>query len=150
MRESNKPTNNLTFALIILVRNTINYASSSAHKFYLFSARLIQGEYRTADEAVAALKACFKLNSVQTRALLSPLAPPDVVEAGVAYVRSHTDELYRADGRDIRLEESSWLGAGLLIPSDGFSAEVGCFNNNDRRLVPDTILNEMFNGASAI
>ncbi|KAJ8732197.1 hypothetical protein PYW08_014927 [Mythimna loreyi] len=90
------------------------------------AARLIQGEYRTADEAVAALKACFKLNSVQTRALLTPLASPDVVEAGVAYVRTHTDELYRADGREIRLEESSWLGAGLLIPSDGFSAEVVC------------------------
>ncbi|XP_063890588.1 afadin isoform X2 [Helicoverpa armigera] len=90
------------------------------------AARLIQGEYRTPDEAVGALKACFKLNSVQTRALLTPLAPPDVVEAGVAYVRAHTDELYRADGRDIRLEEAEWLGAGLLIPSDGFSAEVVC------------------------
>lgn len=92
----------------------------------VISARLIQGEYRTAEEVVAALKACFKLNSVQTRALLTPLAPPDVVEAGVAYVRTHTDELYRADGREIRLEESEWLGAGLLIPSDGFSAEVVC------------------------
>nr|XP_049703133.1 afadin isoform X3 [Helicoverpa armigera] len=90
------------------------------------AARLIQGEYRTPDEAVGALKACFKLNSVQTRALLTPLAPPDVVEAGVSYVRAHTDELYRADGRDIRLEEAEWLGAGLLIPSDGFSAEVVC------------------------
>ncbi|CAB3243951.1 unnamed protein product [Arctia plantaginis] len=90
------------------------------------AARLIQGEYRTEEDVCAALKACFKLNSVQARALLAPLAPPDVVEAGVAYVRTHTDELYRADGREIRLEESSWLGAGLLIPSDGFSAEVVC------------------------
>lgn len=89
-------------------------------------ARLIQGEYRTAEEVVGALKACFKLNSVQARALLAPLVSEPVLEAGVGYVRAHTDELYRADGRDIRLDEPAWLGAALLIPSDGFSAEVVC------------------------
>ncbi|XP_026729442.1 afadin isoform X4 [Trichoplusia ni] len=90
------------------------------------AARLIQGEYRTAEEVVGALKACFKLNSVQARALLAPLVSEPVLEAGVGYVRAHTDELYRADGRDIRLDEPAWLGAALLIPSDGFSAEVVC------------------------
>lgn len=49
------------------------------------------------------------MNSVQARALLAPLAPPDVVEAGVAYVRSHTDELYRADGREVYLQLLSSL-----------------------------------------
>ncbi|CAK1553482.1 unnamed protein product [Leptosia nina] len=88
------------------------------------AARLIQGEYRTADDVRAALAACFKLNSVQVRALLTPLLPPDLVEAAVAHARALADELYRADGREIRLEESEWLGAALLIPGDGFSAEV--------------------------
>ncbi|CAF4775852.1 unnamed protein product [Pieris macdunnoughi] len=88
------------------------------------AARLIQGEYRTAEEVRAALAACFKLNSVQVRALLSPLLPPDLVEAAVAHARALADELYRADGREIELEESEWLGTALLIPGDGFSAEV--------------------------
>ncbi|GBP92246.1 Afadin [Eumeta japonica] len=88
------------------------------------AARLIQGEYRTADEARAALATCFKLNSAQVRALLAPLVPADVVEAAAAHARALADELYRADGREITLEESEWLGVGLLIPGDGFSAEV--------------------------
>ncbi|XP_045513951.1 afadin isoform X3 [Pieris brassicae] len=88
------------------------------------AARLIQGEYRTAEEVRAALAACFKLNSVQVRALLSPLLPPELVEAAVAHARALADELYRADGREIELEESEWLGTALLIPGDGFSAEV--------------------------
>ncbi|XP_072940435.1 uncharacterized protein cno isoform X4 [Epargyreus clarus] len=88
------------------------------------AARLIQGEYRTAEEARAALEGCCKLNSVQVRALLAPLAAPDALDAAVAHTRASTDELYRADGREIRLEESMWLGAALLIPGDGFSAEV--------------------------
>lgn len=75
---------------------------------------------------MGALKSCFKLNSVQARALLAPLAPAELVEAGVRHVRAHTDELVRADGRDVRLDEPAWLGAALLIPSDGFSAEVVC------------------------
>ncbi|CAH2075120.1 unnamed protein product, partial [Iphiclides podalirius] len=88
------------------------------------AARLIQGEYRTAEEVRAALSACVKLNSVQVRALLAPIAPPELVEAAVAHARALADELYRADGREIRAEESRWLGAALLIPGDGFSAEV--------------------------
>ncbi|XP_047986370.1 uncharacterized protein LOC125226430 [Leguminivora glycinivorella] len=88
------------------------------------AARLISGTYRTAEEVRAALAACFKLNSVQVRALLTPLAPPDVVDAAAHHARALADELCRADGREITLEESSWLGVGLLIPGDGFSAEV--------------------------
>ncbi|XP_053603121.1 afadin isoform X2 [Plodia interpunctella] len=88
------------------------------------AARLIQGSYRTAEEARAALSACFKLNSVQVRALLSATSSADVVQAAVAHARALADELCRADGREIRLEESTWLGAALLIPGDGFSAEV--------------------------
>ncbi|KAL0840571.1 hypothetical protein ABMA28_015785 [Loxostege sticticalis] len=88
------------------------------------AARLIQGTYRTAEEVRAALSACFKLNSVQVRALLTPLAAPEIVEAAVAHARALSDELHRSDGREIRLEESVWLGTGLLIPGDGFSAEV--------------------------
>ncbi|XP_041976702.1 uncharacterized protein LOC121731364 [Aricia agestis] len=88
------------------------------------AARLIQGTYRTAEEACAAVSSCFKLNSVQVRALLSPLLPPDILEPAVAHARANADELSRADGREIALEESGWLGAGLLVPDNGFSAEV--------------------------
>lgn len=69
----------------------------------MFAARLIQGEYRTAEEVRAALAACFKLNSVQVRALLANVAPPEVVEAAVAHARALADELYRADGREVPL-----------------------------------------------
>ncbi|KAJ2939621.1 hypothetical protein O0L34_g14338 [Tuta absoluta] len=88
------------------------------------AARLIQGEYRTAEEARAALAACFKLNSVQVHALLAPLLAPDVLDAAVQHARALADELCRADGRQIVVEESSWLGTALLVPGDGFSAEV--------------------------
>ncbi|CAH0727900.1 unnamed protein product, partial [Brenthis ino] len=88
------------------------------------AARLISGTYRTAEEVCGALGACFKLNSVQVRALLAPLLPPDLVDAAAAHARARADELYRADGREITLEESVWLGAALLIPGDGFSPEV--------------------------
>ncbi|XP_050342446.1 afadin isoform X2 [Nymphalis io] len=88
------------------------------------AARLIAGSYRSAEEVCGALGACFKLNSVQVRALLAPLLPPDLVDAAAAHARARADELYRADGREIALEESVWLGAALLIPGDGFSAEV--------------------------
>ncbi|XP_023941942.2 afadin isoform X3 [Bicyclus anynana] len=88
------------------------------------AARLISGAYRNAEEVCGALGACFKLNSVQVRALLAPLLPPELVDAAAAHARSRADELYRADGREITLEESVWLGAALLIPGDGFSAEV--------------------------
>lgn len=73
---------------------------------------------------VSALSSCSKLNSVQVRALLTPLAPPEVIEAGVAHAARLADELCRADGRGVRLEESGWLCVDLMIPCDGFSAEV--------------------------
>lgn len=60
----------------------------------------------------------------------------------MGYVRTHTDELYRADGREIRLEESTWLGAGLLIPSDGFSAEVSLVNYRPVSMLP--VFSKMF------
>lgn len=66
------------------------------------AARLISGTYRTGAEVRAALAACFKLNSVQVRALLTPLAPPDVVDAAAAHATALADELCKADGREVR------------------------------------------------
>lgn len=65
------------------------------------AARLISGTYRSAEEVCGALGACFKLNSVQVRALLAPLLPPDLVDAAAAHARARADELYRADGREV-------------------------------------------------
>lgn len=38
---------------------------------------------------------------MQVRALLTSLAPPDVVDAAAAHARSLADELCRADGREV-------------------------------------------------
>lgn len=70
----------------------------------IIAARLIQGEYRTPEEVRAALSACFKLNSVQVRALLAPRAPAEIVEAAVAHARALSDELHRSDGREVRYD----------------------------------------------
>lgn len=86
----------------------ISFDSGHVHFFVIIellfiTARLIQGEYRTPEEVRAALSACVKLNSVQVRALLSPIAPPEMVEAAVDHARALADELYRADGREVSL-----------------------------------------------
>lgn len=65
------------------------------------AARLIAGTHRSAEEVCGALGACFKLNSVQVRALLAPLLPPDLVDAAAAHARARADELCRADGREV-------------------------------------------------
>ncbi|VVC92346.1 unnamed protein product [Leptidea sinapis] len=78
----------------------------------------------TAPTLQALASAMVLLRRCRVRALLAPLLPPDLVDAAAAHARALADELYRADGREITLEENEWLGAALLIPGDGFSAEV--------------------------
>jgi hypothetical protein len=47
-----------------------------------------------------------------------------LIDATVRMAESVADELTRADGREIRLEESPDLPLALLLPVDGFSCDV--------------------------
>ncbi|CAO1424821.1 unnamed protein product [Diamesa hyperborea] len=68
---------------------------------------------------------CFRLNSLQMGALLSQeTIPRSLIDATVRMAESVADELTRADGREIRLEESPDLPLALLLPVDGFSCDV--------------------------
>ncbi|CRK86937.1 CLUMA_CG000755, isoform E [Clunio marinus] len=68
---------------------------------------------------------CFRLNSLQMAALLSQeTIPRTLIDATVRMAESVADELTRADGREIRLEESPDLPLALLLPVDGFSCDV--------------------------
>lgn len=68
---------------------------------------------------------CFRLNSLQMAALLSQATiPRSLIDTAVLMAESVADELTRADGREVRLEESSDLPLALLLPDDGFSCEV--------------------------
>lgn len=50
--------------------------------------------------------------------------PRALIDATVRMAESVADELTRADGREIRLEESPDLPLALLLPVDGFSCDV--------------------------
>lgn len=68
---------------------------------------------------------CFRLNSLQMAALLSQeTIPRALIDDCVRMAESVADELTRADGREIRLEESPELPLALLLPVDGFSCDV--------------------------
>ncbi|XP_050088458.1 afadin isoform X3 [Anopheles aquasalis] len=68
---------------------------------------------------------CFRLNSLQMGALLSQeTIPRNLIDTAVRMAESVADELSRADGREIRLEESPELPLALLLPDDGFSCDV--------------------------
>lgn len=48
----------------------------------------------------------------------------NLIDTAVRMAQSVADELTRADGREIRLEESTELQLPLLLPDDGFSCDV--------------------------
>lgn len=95
---------------------------------------------------------CFKLNSLQLRALLTgyvraddePHIPPvslisragkfpgaaavssppqELSDAVVTAAEASADELIRSEGRQVRLEESLGLGLPFLLPDGGFSCD---------------------------
>nr|KAF6340896.1 afadin, adherens junction formation factor [Myotis myotis] len=75
---------------------------------------------------------CFKLNSLQLRALLQnyhcapdePFIPTDLIENVVAVAENTADELARSDGREVQLEEDPDLQLPFLLPEDGYSCDV--------------------------
>ncbi|XP_036448532.1 afadin [Colossoma macropomum] len=75
---------------------------------------------------------CFKLNSLQLRALMSkyhyapkqPHIPHGLIESVVAMAESTENEVLNKEGRDIRIEEDLHLHLPFLLPEEGYSCEI--------------------------
>ncbi|XP_055526190.1 afadin isoform X3 [Wyeomyia smithii] len=88
-------------------------------------AQFLQAPKTSVTEVQQLVCSCFRLNSLQMAALLSQeTIPRNLIDATVRMAESVADELSRADGREIRLEESPELPLALLLPDDGFSCDV--------------------------
>lgn len=95
-------------------------------------AHLLQAPKYTADDLAKLSAACFKLNSLQLRALLTQykgdigeqVAPPPLLEHAARAAEGVADELARAEGREVKLHEDSAPPLQLLLPDDGFSCDV--------------------------
>ncbi|XP_053682861.1 afadin isoform X3 [Sabethes cyaneus] len=88
-------------------------------------AQFLQAPKTSVTEVQQLVCSCFRLNSLQMAALLSQeTIPRNLIDATVRMAESVADELSRADGREIRLEESPELHLALLLPDDGFSCDV--------------------------
>ncbi|XP_052123396.1 afadin [Frankliniella occidentalis] len=96
------------------------------------AAHLLQAPKYTADDLATISSTCFKLNSLQLRALLTKYQPaPDeprlsaeLVENVVRVAENVADELARTDGREVQLTEEPLLQLPFLLPEDGYSCDV--------------------------
>ncbi|XP_046450063.1 afadin-like isoform X3 [Daphnia pulex] len=100
------------------------------------AAHLLQSPKNTAEQLVETASSCFKLNSLQLRALLeryrpSPqdgepanAIPAQLIQHIVRVAEGTADELQLADGRPLRLDEDSQLAVPFLLPDDGYSCDV--------------------------
>ncbi|CAG2054200.1 unnamed protein product, partial [Timema podura] len=96
------------------------------------AAHLLQAPKYNAEDLSTLSSTCFKLNSLQLRALLSkyqstpeePRLPQELIENVVRVAENVADELARSDGREIRLEEDAELQLPFLLPEDGYSCDV--------------------------
>ncbi|XP_048505852.1 afadin isoform X11 [Athalia rosae] len=113
-------------------RQGLDLASQCHLATIMQATHLLQAPKYNADDLAILSSTCFKLNSLQVRALLQkyqsaadePRLPAELIENVVRVAESVADELARADGREIRLEEESTLALALLLPEDGYSCEV--------------------------
>ncbi|XP_076466246.1 afadin-like [Babylonia areolata] len=95
------------------------------------AAHLLQAPKVTNDDINSISSTCFKLNSLQVRALLTRYIPdaneppvcPAFVERVVAIAEDMTDELTRSEGGEVRLEEDPDLHLPFLLPEDGYSCD---------------------------
>ncbi|XP_029161608.1 uncharacterized protein LOC114933276 isoform X3 [Nylanderia fulva] len=113
-------------------RQGLELASQCHLATIMQATHLLQAPKYNAEELATLSSTCFKLNSLQVRALLQkyqpaadePRLPAELIENVVRVAESVADTLARADGREIRLEEEPILGLALLLPEDGYSGEV--------------------------
>uniref|UniRef100_A0A1I8P1F7 Afadin n=1 Tax=Stomoxys calcitrans TaxID=35570 RepID=A0A1I8P1F7_STOCA len=88
-------------------------------------AQFLQAPKTSVEEIQQLACSCFRLNSLQMAALLQQeKIPRNLVDTAIRMAESVADELTRADGREVRLEESPELHLALLLPDDGFSCDV--------------------------
>ncbi|XP_054265446.1 uncharacterized protein LOC128988204 isoform X2 [Macrosteles quadrilineatus] len=96
------------------------------------AAHLLQAPKYTAEDLATLTSTCFKLNSLQLRALLQkyqptpdePRLPHELIDNVVRAAENLADELARSDGREVKLEEDPELALPFLLPEDGYSCEV--------------------------
>ncbi|CAG0915142.1 unnamed protein product [Notodromas monacha] len=96
------------------------------------AAHLLQAPKWTPEDIAMISSACFKLNSMQLRVLLEkftpsrnePEIPRELVDSVVRVAENTADELLKADGRVVRLEEDEELGLAFMLPEDGYSCDV--------------------------
>ncbi|XP_043480029.1 afadin isoform X3 [Leptopilina heterotoma] len=113
-------------------RQGLELASQCHLATIMQATHLLQAPKYNAEELATLSSTCFKLNSLQVRALLQkyqpapdePRLPAELIENVVRVAESVADTLARADGREIRLEEEPTLALALLLPEDGYSCEV--------------------------
>ncbi|XP_014481501.1 PREDICTED: uncharacterized protein LOC106747929 isoform X2 [Dinoponera quadriceps] len=113
-------------------RQGLELASQCHLATIMQATHLLQAPKYNAEELATLSSTCFKLNSLQVRALLQkyqpaadePRLPAELIENVVRVAESVADTLARSDGREIRLEEEPVLGLALLLPDDGYSCEV--------------------------
>ncbi|XP_043275722.1 uncharacterized protein cno isoform X2 [Venturia canescens] len=113
-------------------RQGLEFASQCHLATIMQATHLLQAPKYNAEELATLSSTCFKLNSLQVRALLQkyqpaadePRLPAELIENVVRVAESVADTLARADGREIRLEEETTLALALLLPEDGYSCEV--------------------------
>ncbi|XP_055907102.1 afadin isoform X2 [Eupeodes corollae] len=88
-------------------------------------AQFLQSTKTNIEEVQKLACSCFRLNSLQMAALLEhEQISRNLKDAAVRMAESVADELARADGREVRLEETPELHLVLLLPDDGFSCDV--------------------------
>ncbi|XP_033229120.1 afadin-like [Belonocnema kinseyi] len=113
-------------------RQGLELASQCHLATIMQATHLLQAPKYNAAELATLSSTCFKLNSLQVRALLQryqpapdePRLPAELIENVVKVTEGVADTLARADGREIRLEEETTLALALLLPEDGYSCEI--------------------------
>ncbi|VVC26416.1 Hypothetical protein CINCED_3A012275 [Cinara cedri] len=96
------------------------------------AADLLHAPKYTGEDLASITSTCFKLNSIQLKALLvkyqpaldEPRLPHELIDNVVRVAENLADELARSDGREIRLEEEDELMITFVQPEEGFSYEV--------------------------
>ena len=100
------------------------------------AAVLLESEKATTDVVADLSSSCFKLNSLQLRALLQNYKPardelqisPELLERAVLVAQNTADAIARREGSEVKLLEDLDLQLPFLLPEDGYSCDfvTGC------------------------
>jgi len=97
---------------------------------------LLESQKATADVVANVSSSCFKLNSLQLRALLQNYKPardelpisPELIERAVLVAQNTADATAHREGSEVKLLEDLDLQLPFLLPEDGYSCDfvIGC------------------------